>query len=106
MNMGYQTLLIIAVIAVFVHVAEEYRFGWIEWANGFIAGITVTQFLIVNILFVILCIVATMINEKNIVFSSSVFALLLINSLAHVAPTIKQKKYSPGIVTALFYSSL
>ena len=89
--MGYQTLLIIAVIAVFVHVAEEYRFGWVEWANGFISGITVKQFIIVNILFVILCIVATMIDEKHIVFSSSVFALLLINSLAHIAPTIKQK---------------
>jgi len=54
-----------------------------------------------NILFVILGIVAAMINEKHIVFSSSVFALLPINSLAHVATTIKQKKYSPSLISAV-----
>jgi len=102
MNMEYQTLLMIAVVAAIMHVAEEYRFGWVEWANGFITGVTVRQFMIVNVLFVILCVLAAMLNKKFIIFSASIFSLLLINSLAHIAPTIKQIKYSPGLVNAVF----
>jgi hypothetical protein len=101
MNMEYQTLLIIAIFAAIVHVIEEYRFGWVEWANDFISGITVKQFMVVNTLFIVLCIIAAMSSNKFIVFSSSIFSLLLINSLAHIAPTIKQKKYSPGLVSAV-----
>ncbi len=53
-------------------------------------------------MFVVLCIITTIINEKHIVFSSSIFALLLINSLVHIVPIIKQKRYSPGLVSAIF----
>jgi hypothetical protein len=98
--MEYQSLLIISVVAAIVHVAEEYLFNWIEWANELISGITVRQFMLVNFLFIVLCIGAAILSSKFIVFSSSIFSLLLINSLAHIAPTIKQVKYSPGLVSA------
>lgn len=99
--MEYQTLLIITIPAAMVHIAEEYKFGWIEWANNFITGVTVKQFMIMNCLFVLLCIFAANLSRSVIVFSSSIFSLLLINSLAHIAPTIKQKKYSPGLFSAI-----
>ncbi|MFK5986624.1 MAG: HXXEE domain-containing protein [Pseudomonadota bacterium] len=101
-NMDYQTLLILTVPAVMVHVAEEYKLGWVAWANNFISGITVKQFMIVNMMFVMLCIVAAVLSRSSILFSSSIFSLLIINSLAHVVPTIKQKKYSPGLFSAVF----
>lgn len=99
--MEYQTLLIITIPAAMVHIAEEYKFGWVEWANNFITGVTVKQFMIMNCLFVLLCIFAANLSRSVIVFSSSIFSLLLINSLAHIAPTIKQKKYSPGLFSAI-----
>ena len=100
-NMEYQTLLIGSVFAAIVHVVEEYKFGWINWANEFISGITVKQFVTVNAFFIILCITAAALSEIFIVFSSSVFSLLLMNSLAHIAPTIKYTKYSPGLISAV-----
>ena len=99
--MEYQTLLIITIPAAMVHIAEEYKFGWVEWANNFITGVTVKQFMIMNSLLVLLCIFAANLSRSVIVFSSSIFSLLLINSLAHIAPTIKQKKYSPGLFSAI-----
>jgi len=102
MNMEYHTLLIIVIPTAMVHIAEEYKFGWVEWAKNFISGITFKQFMIVNCLFVMLCIVAASLNKSFILFSSSIFALLLVNSLAHIATTIKQKKYSPGLFSAIF----
>ena len=100
--MDHQTLLIIAVPAAMVHVVEEYKFGWVAWANHFISGITVKQFMIVNIMFVMLCIVAAVLSSDSLLFGSSIFSLFLINSLAHIVPTIKQKEYSPGLFSAIF----
>ena len=99
--MSHQIFLIFAICAVLIHIAEEFKFGWIEWANSFISGITVKQFAIINILFLILCFTAIFINNNSMIFSASIFSLLLINSLVHIAPTIKQKKYSPGLYSAV-----
>lgn len=93
--------MIIATAAALIHVAEEYFLGWVEWANGFVSGITIKQFVIINILFITLCIIAAALHEKYVVVTSSIFSLLLINALVHVAPTIRQKKYSPGLVSAI-----
>jgi hypothetical protein len=99
--MEYQTLLIITIPAAMVHVAEEYKFGWVEWANNFISGVTVKQFMVINCFFMLLCILAAILNKSLMLFSSSIFSLLLINALAHIAPTIKQKKYSPGLFSSI-----
>lgn len=100
-NAEYQTLLAISGFAAIVHVAEEYFSGWVDWANEFVSGVTVRQFLIINALFISLCSLAAILSRKYIVFSSSVFSLLLINSLAHIAPTIKHRTYSPGLMSAV-----
>ncbi len=100
--MDYKALLILVVISAFIHVVEEYKFGWVEWANGFFSEITVKQFMVINVLFIVLCVIAALIGKKHIVFSSSVFSLLLLNALVHIAPTIKQRTFSPGMVSAVF----
>ncbi|HMK60143.1 MAG TPA: HXXEE domain-containing protein [Dissulfurispiraceae bacterium] len=97
-----QTLLIIAVPAAMIHVAEEYKYGWVSWSNAFISGITIKQFIVINAMFVILCIIAAISSRGFIAFSSSIFSLFLINSLVHIAPAIKQKQYSPGLLSAVF----
>jgi len=99
--MEYQTLLIITIPAAMVHITEEYKFGWVKWANSFISGVTVRQFIIINCFFMLLCILAAILNKSLMLFSSSIFSLLLINSVAHIAPTIKQRKYSPGLFSAI-----
>ncbi len=99
--MAYRTLLIISSIAAIIHIMEEYKCGWIEWASGFVAGITRKQFIVINILFLLLCIAAISVAEKNIIFSSSIFSLLLINTIIHIAPTIRQKRYNPGLFSAV-----
>jgi len=98
--MDYQTILILATLGAVIHVAEEYKYGWIKWANKFIPGVTVKQFMVVNVLFIILCIISVFVGNKNIIFSSSIFSLMLINALVHIGPAIKQKKYSPGVYSA------
>lgn len=100
--MDYQILLIIAVPAAIVHVMEEYKFGWVAWANNIISGITVKQFMWVNALFLTICIAAAVSSTRYPLFSSSIFSLLLINFLIHFMPTLIQKKYSPGLFSAVF----
>jgi hypothetical protein len=102
MNMDNHTLLIIAIPAAIIHVAEEYKYGWVTWANSFTSGITIKQFIVFNTAFVFLCVIAALLNRVFIVFSSSIFSLFLINSLVHIAPSIKQMKYSPGLFSAVF----
>ena len=99
--MEHRTFLIVAVFAVIIHILEEYRFDWVKWANDFIPGIAFGQFIIVNALFVILCLMAAIVGGGSIVFSSSIFSLLLVNSLIHITTTIKLGKYSPGLVSAV-----
>lgn len=101
MKMEYQTLLIITIPAAMIHIAEEYKFGWVEWANNFISGVTVKQFMVINCLFMLLCILAAIQNKGLMLFSSSIFSLLLINALTHIAPTIRKKRYSPGLFSAI-----
>lgn len=99
--MDYKTLLILAIPSAIVHVAEEYKFGWVAWANNFVDGISVRQFLYFNVLFLSLCILAASVSEKYPLFSSSIFSLLLINIAVHFVPTVIQRKYSPGLISAI-----
>jgi len=96
----YKIILYLALVSAIIHIFEEYRYNWVKWANSFINGITIKQFFAVNFLFIFLIILAIS-NYQSIIFSSSIFSLLLINSLFHILPTIKQKRYSPGLFSAV-----
>lgn len=85
-----------------LHIIEEYYFGWLQWVQGFVPGVTVNQFIIVNSLFLVLCIFAAYIGKKKIVLGLSVASLIFINSFFHIVPAAAMGVYSPGMVTAIF----
>ena len=82
-----------------IHVWEEYRFGWIAWAQTFVAGVTLAQFFWINALFIALCVIAAV--GRSITLKLSIASLLLFNLCVHLFPTLRFGKYSPGLYSAL-----
>ncbi|MHC4515194.1 MAG: HXXEE domain-containing protein [Planctomycetota bacterium] len=88
------------VIAASVHVLEEYLLDWVAWAKTFVPTVTLQDFLLVNALFLLLCL--------GTVFSRSWFyrlvvaALFLVNTLLHLVPTVALGSFSPGVWSACF----
>jgi hypothetical protein len=94
--------LVLAVSA--IHVVEEYAGGWVKFVNSFhspIGHTTMGTFYLVNGIFILLCLLAALLNSSFVVFSLSIAALLFINSLIHIGGTIKFRKYNPGVLTGI-----
>ena len=87
------------VLCAAIHVAEEYCFGWIAWTGRFIPGVTRTQFVAGNALFLALCVLGVALPSPT--FKLSLASLLLFNVVVHVVPTVARRQYSPGVVSAL-----
>lgn len=98
MNWTYWAIVAAAVI----HVAEEYRGGFLTWFPKFSGmRIAMEQFVIVNALFVLLCITAALVPGQAIVLKLSVAALIFVNACIHIIGTVRFRRYSPGLVSAL-----
>jgi hypothetical protein len=93
---GFGWLLLAAAL---LHVGEDYRFGWIAWAGRFVPGITRAQFLAWNGAFLLLCLLGLLPGPG--VFRLSLAGLVLLNALVHLVPSLIQRRYSPGLGTAL-----
>ena len=89
------------VVAAVIHIAEEYWSGWLDWARQFVPGTTLTQFLVINALFLLLCIAAALVSLSHLVFSLSVAGLILVNAVIHLVPAIRLKRYIPGLISAI-----
>lgn len=87
--------------AALVHVLEEYLGDWVASVQAYIPGVTLRQFAVVNVAFVILCAAAAIVGMDNPVFALSVASLVLINAGIHVVGTIVLRGYSPGVVSAV-----
>lgn len=90
--------------AAVVHVLEEYFKGFIDQMKSFAPESTKQLFIIVNVvnaLFIILCILAAIINKAIPFFSLSIAGLLFINAEIHIYATVRHKKYAPGLVSAV-----
>ncbi|MGH7427349.1 MAG: HXXEE domain-containing protein, partial [Candidatus Methylomirabilaceae bacterium] len=88
--------------AAFIHIAEEYWGGFLIWFPKFTGlRMTRTRFVIVNTLFVVLCVLAAISGQRRLVFSLSVAALIFINAIIHIVGTVRFRRYSPGLVSAL-----
>jgi len=93
-----------------VHVAEEYFFGWIDFTRGlggrftarFAGGIDLAAFIVVNVLFILLCVAGALVGLDSPIFSLSIAALFLINTVMHLVPMAIVRRYSPGSVSAVF----
>ena len=95
------------VVAACIHVVEEYFFpgGFLETVKRFnprIAPFATVRFtVLINGLFLVLCLVGAIVARQNLIFSLSIAGLLLVNALTHLGGTIKMKRYVPGVVTSL-----
>jgi hypothetical protein len=95
------------VVAAVIHVLEEYAYpgGFSDWMRSlnprFAPWITARFALIVNGLFLLLCVMGAMIASKDLVFSLSVASLLFLNGLTHLAGAIRAKRYAPGVVSGV-----
>src|SRR3972149_7186580 len=81
------------VVAAVIHVIEEYVFpgGFLETLKRFnprfAASITVKFAVIINSLFLLLCVAGAIVSSRNLVFSLSVASLLFFNAVVHVVGT-------------------
>jgi hypothetical protein len=96
--------------AAVVHVAEEYLFGWIDFTRGlggrhisrFAGGVDLAAFIVVNALFILLCVAGALVGLDQPFFSLSIAALFLINTVMHLVPMAIVRRYSPGSFSAIF----
>lgn len=96
-----------------VHIFEEY-----VYPGGFPNGLetllpraahlfTPRFHLIVNGLFLLVCLSSTLIGKANLVLSLSAFSLIFANAMLHIRGAIVTKRYYPGVITgALVYIPL
>jgi hypothetical protein len=83
-----------------LHIAEEYLTGWVPRFQERFPGMTEGKFWIVNALFLLLCWAAVVVNVTVPLFSLSAAALVLVNAVIHIANSVRESRYSPGLITA------
>ncbi len=92
-----------------LHVTEEYFYpgGFLNWAKKIIprfAGrLTVKMAVVVNSLFLLLCIAGVLWGGKYPMFALSIAGLILANGVLHFISSIATKSYSPGLITSLIF---
>jgi hypothetical protein len=94
-------------VASIIHIGEEYFYpgGFMDVMKRlnpkFAPLVNAPVAIIINGLQLLLCIVAIVINTKALFFSMSMAGLLFINGLMHIMGCVRQKGYSPGVVTGV-----
>jgi hypothetical protein len=89
------------VVAAIFHVVEELQGGWLDWAQRYVPGITLNQFLTINTAFVSLCILGALVGSEYPVFSLSIASLIFSNALIHIIPALRLGCYTPGLISAV-----
>lgn len=93
--------------AAVVHIFEEYVYpgGFsdvLKRLNPKSAHLVTPGFnVIVNGLFLLLCVTGAIVGRKNLVFSLSVASLLFVNASMHIQGTIRAKRYYPGVISGM-----
>lgn len=84
-----------------IHVIEEYMGGFVDQMKQFVPGTDLSQFVSINMTFIVLCFIAVIVGSSNLVYSLSIAALLFINVLFHVGGSIRLRGYNARLVTAV-----
>jgi hypothetical protein len=98
--MKYKIIKTLIIIIAILHIVEEYYGGFIPFINNIVPGITLSQFLFINALFIAYVIVA-FISKKQILVLS-VPLLLIVNAVIHIIASIVFRAYGPGLITSVF----
>jgi len=90
-----------------IHVVEEFVYpgGFLASMRSFnpkfASSVTVRFAVIINSLFLLLCVVGAIIASKSFVFSLSVASLLSLNALMHIVRAVKARGYVPGVISGV-----
>lgn len=98
----HEYLLWIPLAVYTVHVLEEATLNWRTWVQQSL-GLEVSWFIfcIANSAVMFFTIATAMVGWKIPAFALSISALMIINAIFfHILPTILQKRFSPGVITA------
>lgn len=103
--MSWVLWLVVAASA--AHVVEEYLWpgGFLDamrrTAPAFAFAVNVPVAIVINALFLAGVVVAAIVGPQAPVLALSAAALVAVNGWAHVAGTVRGKRYAPGTVTGL-----
>jgi hypothetical protein len=90
-----------------LHVLEEYFYpgGFPDFMKkmspSFAPFVTTGFAIVINGLFLVLCILAAVVGRNNLVFSLSVASLLISNGMIHLMDSLRARRYAPGLITGL-----
>ncbi len=93
--------------AAVIHVLEEYGYpgGFTDWMKrfnpSFAPWITPRFAVVINGLFLVLCVAGAIAGRQSLLVGLSVASLLFFNGLIHLAGTIRGRHYAPGLVTGV-----
>lgn len=95
------------VAAAVVHVMEEFVYpgGFMDvmrrFNPQFTPFVTARFAVIINGLFLLLCVLAAIVGRNSLVFGLSIASLLFINALAHTGATLRARGSTPGIISSV-----
>jgi hypothetical protein len=95
----------VALAAYAVHILEEYTYDWKTWANKILKlEVDWNDFYVTNVVVLFLGLACAEVGWSHPTFSLIYPALMLVNALFfHILPYIRSKrKFSPGLITAIF----
>ena len=100
---AHQYLIWLTLIAYAVHVLEEAALDWKSWAqNSLKLNVNWATFDVANLAVMFIGIATAMIGWQLPMVGLIVPALMLINGIFfHILPTLIQRKFSPGTITAV-----
>jgi|SRR6266508_1573852 len=90
-----------------LHVLEEYFYpggfpNFMKRMSPAFAPFVTTSFaIIINGLFLLLCVLAAVIGKSALVFSLSIASLLFTNGLVHMLGSMRARRYAPGLITGM-----
>ena len=100
--MSHEYFLWIATLAYGLHIIEEMVLDWRSWARGFMKlPAEWSEFYVVNAVVILFGCVSAIIGWKCPMIALSFPALMLVNTVFHLVPVIKSRRFSPGLFTAL-----
>ena len=94
-------LFLVILIVSILHVIEEYLGGFVDQMKQFMVGADISEFVSINMTFLILGFIAVIVGSASLIYSLSIAALLFINVLFHIGCSIRLKGYNAGLITAL-----
>jgi hypothetical protein len=90
-----------------LHVLEEYFYpggfpDFMKKSSPVFAPFVTTSFaVLINGLFLVLCILGAIFGKNDLVFGLSIGSLLVFNGLTHLGGSLRARRYAPGLISGL-----